>query len=81
MPRYHVNLEPALRFRLTPREREILPLIAEGLSTQVVALSLGISEDTVRSHILSLVRKLGASNRTELPLKAFQLGILEHTFP
>ena len=49
---------------LTPREREILGLIAEGKSNAEVARALAISETTVKGHLWRLYRKIGVSNRT-----------------
>jgi DNA-binding NarL/FixJ family response regulator len=50
---------------LTAREREVLQLAAEGLANKQIALSLGISEHTVKFHLSSLYTKLGATSRTE----------------
>ena len=50
--------------RLTPREREILRLIAQGKSNAEVARTLAISETTVKGHLWRLYRKIGVSNRT-----------------
>ena len=50
---------------LTPREREVLQLAAEGLANKQIALSLGISEHTVKFHLSSLYTKLGVTSRTE----------------
>jgi DNA-binding NarL/FixJ family response regulator len=50
---------------LTPRELEVLQLIAGGATNQKVADTLVISEQTVKSHVKNILRKLGASNRTE----------------
>jgi DNA-binding NarL/FixJ family response regulator len=50
---------------LTAREREVLQLVAEGLANKQVALSLGISEHTVKFHLSSLYTKLGVTSRTE----------------
>jgi DNA-binding NarL/FixJ family response regulator len=50
---------------LTRREREVLQLAAEGLANKQIALSLGISEHTVKFHLSSLYTKLGATSRTE----------------
>lgn len=61
---------------LTPRERDVLPHIAEGLQNKQIALALGLSEQTVRNHLSSVYRKLGTSNRTETIAVARRLGIL-----
>jgi DNA-binding CsgD family transcriptional regulator len=50
---------------LTPREHEVLQLIAEGLPNKLIALKLGISEHTVKFHITSILGKLDAGSRTE----------------
>jgi DNA-binding NarL/FixJ family response regulator len=50
---------------LSPREREVLELIALGLANKVIATRLGISEHTVKFHVASILTKLGAGSRTE----------------
>ena len=50
---------------LTPREREVLELVSEGLSNKLIARRLQISDHTVKFHISSIFAKLGASSRTE----------------
>lgn len=50
---------------LTPREMEVLQLIAEGLSTREMAARLFVSENTVKTHISRVLDKLGASRRTQ----------------
>jgi two-component system, NarL family, response regulator YdfI len=57
---------------LTDRENQVLQLLAHGLANKQIALSLGISEHTVKFHISAIYSKLGASNRTE----AVRLGVL-----
>jgi len=61
---------------LTPRERDVLPLIAEGLQNKQIARALELSEQTVRNHLSSVYRKLGTSNRTETIAVARRRGIL-----
>lgn len=63
--------------RLTPREREILQHIADGLSGKQIAHTLGISERTVKFHTGSLLRKLGADNRAQAVALALQRGLLD----
>lgn len=53
-------------FSLTPREKEMTALIAQGLSNKEIAGHLGISEATVRTHIYNLFQKVGAQSRIEL---------------
>lgn len=50
---------------LTPRELQVLGLLATGARTRVIADDLGITEPTVKRHLTNLYRKLGVSNRVE----------------
>jgi DNA-binding NarL/FixJ family response regulator len=68
--------DPAAEAGITPRELEILPLVAEGLQNKEIAGQLGVSEQTVRNHLSSIYRKLGASNRTQMTREAQARGIL-----
>lgn len=61
---------------LTPREYEILQLIARGWVNRKIAGSLGMSESTVRSHTIRLFAKLDVTDRTEATTFALQRGIL-----
>jgi DNA-binding NarL/FixJ family response regulator len=61
---------------LTPREREVLQLVAEGLSNRAIALRLSISEHTVKFHINAIMEKLGAQSRTEAVVRATRLGLI-----
>jgi DNA-binding NarL/FixJ family response regulator len=60
---------------LSTREREIITLIGEGLKNQQIADQLFISEVTVRHHLSSIFKKLGASDRLELVIFAYQNGL------
>jgi DNA-binding NarL/FixJ family response regulator len=51
--------------RLTPREREVLALLAGGATNARIAGRLTLSETTVKSHVKHILRKLGAANRAE----------------
>ncbi len=62
---------------LSGREREVLRLIAEGLSAKEIAAELGISTKTVEAHRTSLMRKLGARKATELVRYAVRHGLIE----
>jgi LuxR family maltose regulon positive regulatory protein len=62
---------------LSQREREVLCLMAEGASNQLIAEQLVITVGTVKSHINHILMKLEASNRTEAVARARQLGLLE----
>lgn len=61
---------------LTERELEILRLIAQGLSNKEIASSLRIGEKTVKSHVSSLLAKLGLQSRTKAALYAIRLGLV-----
>ena len=61
---------------LTPREADVLRLLAEGLPNKVVARRLGIGEGTVKSHLNAAAAKLGAANRTDAALLAVRHGLL-----
>jgi DNA-binding NarL/FixJ family response regulator len=62
---------------LSGREREVLRLIADGLSAKEIASDLGISSKTVEAHRTSLMRKLGARKATELVRYALRHGLVE----
>lgn len=60
---------------LTPRERDIVSLVGEGLRNEEVARRLGITEKTVRNHLTAVFDKLGVSGRLELVVFAYQNGL------
>jgi DNA-binding NarL/FixJ family response regulator len=61
----------------SPREREVLALIAKGRSNKEVASDLGLSEDTVKRHVSNLMAKLGAQDRTQAVTEALRRGLIE----
>jgi DNA-binding NarL/FixJ family response regulator len=61
---------------LTPRELEVLRLMAEGLPNKTIAIRLGISEHTVKFHVNAILGKLGVSSRTEAVVRATRLGLI-----
>ena len=61
---------------LTPRELEVLQLLAEGLSNKEIARRLGTSEHTVKFHVNAILGKLGAHSRTEAVTRAARLGLI-----
>jgi DNA-binding NarL/FixJ family response regulator len=61
---------------LTPREREVLDLLAEGFPNKRIAERLGISDQTAKFHVASICGKLGASNRTEAVRIALRRGLV-----
>lgn len=60
---------------LTPRENEILNLLAEGQSNKVIARNLGISDGTVKLHVKAILRKLGVHSRVEAAVIAVEQGL------
>ena len=60
---------------LTPREREVLGLLAEGRSNRGIAEGLGISEGTVKAHVKAILRKLGAESRVAAAVLAVERGL------
>lgn len=61
---------------LTPRESEVLQLLAEGLPNKTIARRLGISEHTVKFHVNAILGKLNAQSRTEAVVRASQAGLI-----
>lgn len=72
--RYGLNPEDATFSPLTNREMEILELIIEGLSNKGIALRLGISQQTVKNHVTSILAKLNCSDRTQAAIYALRHG-------
>ncbi len=66
-----------LRTALTPRETEVLGLLARGQSNPEIAQTLTISKATAKVHVERIIRKLGVSDRTQAAVRAIELGILE----
>ena len=61
---------------LTPRELEVLRLLAEGLPNKAIALRLGRSEHTVKFHVNAILGKLAVASRTEAVVRATRLGLI-----
>lgn len=62
---------------LSPREYEIMVLVAEGLTNRDIGHYLYISEKTVKNYVTKVRKKLGLENRTQIALFALQQGIVE----
>jgi len=62
---------------LTPRERDILQEVARGQKNREIALSLGLSEHTVKNHLKNILQKLHLDNRVQLTRYAYERGIVE----
>ena len=77
------NLADAMRRRmspsgpqLSPRESEVLRLLAEGLGVAAIARQLFVSESTAKTHISKIYEKLGAANRAQAIMNAIRAGLL-----
>jgi len=62
--------------KLTTRETEVLRLLAEGKANKEIAVSLNISETTVKSHVSNVLMKLGLTSRTQAALYALRIGLV-----
>ena len=62
---------------LSPRETEVLQLIAQGLTNKEIAKKLVIAPSTAKRHTVNIYNKLGISNRAEATIKAYELGIVD----
>lgn len=68
--------EPTLEEALTPREMEVLQLLAEGFSNKAIGRQLDISDHTVKFHVNAIMGKLGAESRTAAVVQATRLGLI-----
>ena len=68
---------PASPEVLSPREREVLLLLAEGLPNAEIAEELGVAVNTVRNHVRSILVKLGLRNRVQAAVYAVRAGLLD----
>jgi len=73
-PRAPLRAPP--REPLTPRELEVLGLLATGLTNQQIAQTLVISKGTVKVHVERIIRKLNVSDRTQAAVRAIEMGLL-----
>jgi DNA-binding NarL/FixJ family response regulator len=76
-PRRSGAIEPDGLEELTAREREVLSLIAEGLTNAEIAQMLHLSPLTAKTHVSRILMKLGARDRVQLVVIAYQSGIVE----
>lgn len=68
--------ERMMRINLTSRELEILKMLAKGPTNKEIGRALGISDNTVRNHVNSIIEKLEVSDRTEAATTAIQRGLI-----
>jgi DNA-binding NarL/FixJ family response regulator len=66
-----------LAVQLSPREREVLQLLAQGLTNREIARTLTVSASTIKIHVEHILAKLGVSDRTQAAVRAIELGLLQ----
>ncbi len=69
---------PSINENLTPRETQILCLLANGYANKMIAKELNVEEPTVKTHVSNVLAKLGLKSRTQAALFAFKLGLLDN---
>lgn len=67
--------------RLTPRQMDVLGLVARGYSNKRIALALGLAEGTVKLHVAAMLKALGVVNRTQAVFEATALGLVGAAAP
>jgi two-component system NarL family response regulator len=71
--------ERMARSNLTPREHQVLQLVAKGLTNKEIGRAFGISDNTARNHVNSIIEKLDVSDRTEAATIAIRQGLVSLT--
>jgi DNA-binding NarL/FixJ family response regulator len=79
-PQQHTHT-PAQIAQLAPREREILILVAQGMSNTDIAAQLSISEVTVRTHLARVMAKLKVQEKSQAVAVAYQTGLVQSSPP
>jgi NarL family two-component system response regulator LiaR len=69
--------QPASFADFTPRERDVLRLLAEGFANKEIARRLSLSEKTVKTHVSNILQKLGVADRTQAALLAVRRGLVQ----
>ena len=67
---------PQMQHRITPRQQEVLQLLAAGRSNKEIAIALRLSPATIRTHVAQAMATIGAANRAEAAARAIQMGII-----
>ncbi|MDP9326258.1 MAG: response regulator transcription factor, partial [Candidatus Dormibacteraeota bacterium] len=73
----HRTVEPPVGADLTPRERDVLRLLAEGFPNKEIGRRLFVSDKTIKTHVSSILQKLGVQDRTQAALAAVRLRLLD----
>lgn len=73
--------ESGLPPRLTPRQMDVLGLVARGYSNKRIARALGLAEGTVKLHVAAMLKALGVVNRTQAVFEATALGLVGAVAP
>ena len=69
-------------YGLTPRQLDVLGYICQGMSNKILARALGMRETTVKAHVMQIMRRLNAENRTQVALRVAQTGFMSaHPLP
>lgn len=63
-------------YGLTPRQLDVLGYICQGMSNKIIARALGMRETTVKAHVMQIMRRLNADNRTQVALRVAQAGFV-----
>lgn len=71
----------AASFALTPRELDVLRLLADGMTNKEIGSNLAIAEDTVKKHVQNIIWKLRATDRTQAAIIAYRAGLLDSVEP
>jgi DNA-binding NarL/FixJ family response regulator len=83
LDRLSANLPPpqaSSHVGLTPREIEVLQLLAQGQTNREIASKLTLSVSTVKIHVEHILEKLSVSDRTQAAVRAIQLGLIRHRY-